>query len=78
MSDVRGRLHLEVWDDEIIVTLPHTSYVVAYYRPANLRHLLAKKLTNEDDPTAPMTSAEFLVEAWRAANDKARQLGWVG
>jgi hypothetical protein len=78
MPDVRGRLRLEVWDDEIIVTLPDTSYVVAYYRPANLRHLLAKRLTNEDDRTAPMTSAEFLVEAWRAANNKARQLGWVG
>jgi len=51
---------------------------MAYYRPANLRHLLAKRLTNEDDRTAPMTSAEFLVEAWRAANNKARQLGWVG
>ena len=77
MPDVWGRLHLEVWDDEIIVTLPDTSYVVTYYRPANSRHLLAKRLTNQDDPRAPMTSAEFLVEAWRAANDEARRLGWV-
>ena len=46
----------EVSDDEIIVTLPDTDYLVTYYRPAYSRYLLTKRLTNEDDPTAPMTS----------------------
>lgn len=72
-----GRLHLEVVDDEIIVTAPFTGYSVAYYKPANSRHLLARKFTNKDDPQAPMTSAEFLAQAWRVANDKARELGWI-
>ena len=26
---------------------------------------------------APMTQAEFLARAWRVANDKARELGWI-
>ena len=25
-----------------------------------------------------MTQAEFLAQAWRLANDKGRELGWVG
>jgi hypothetical protein len=44
------------------VTLPFTSYSVTYYKPANSRHLLARKFTNKDDPQAPMTSAEFLAK----------------
>lgn len=39
--------------------------------------LLAKDIANRDDPDIPMTAAEFLAKAWRAANDKARDLGWI-
>jgi len=35
MTEPWGRLRLEVVDDEIIVTLPFTSYTVTYYKPAN-------------------------------------------
>jgi hypothetical protein len=70
-------LHLEVVDDEIIVTAPSTGYSVTYYKPANSRHLLARKFTNKDDPKAPMTNAEFLTKTWQVANDKARELGWI-
>ena len=31
LSDIQ----LEVWDDEIIVSLPGTNYAVTYYKPAN-------------------------------------------
>ena len=77
MTNAWGSLHIEVVDGEITVTLPFTSYSVTYYKPANSRHLLARKFTNKDDPQAPMTSAEFLAKAWRVANDKARELGWI-
>jgi hypothetical protein len=30
-----------------------------------------------DDPEAPMTLSEFRNLAWAAANDAARQLGWI-
>jgi hypothetical protein len=39
--------------------------------------LLARNIVREDDPRVPMTSTEFLAEAWKVANDKARELGWI-
>ena len=68
---------IEVRDDEIIVTLPGTNYTVTYYKPANSPQLLGKDFPVKDDSRAPMTQAEFLRLAWRAANDKARELGWI-
>jgi hypothetical protein len=73
----RDNLHVEVRGDEIIVTLPLRSHSVTYYKPASSHHLLAKKLTHEDDPRVRMTSAEFLAIAWRLASDKPRELGWI-
>jgi len=70
-------LHVEVRYDEITVTLPFTSYTVTYYKPAKSPQLLAKRFTNKDDPKAVMTSGEFLALAWRVANKKARELGWI-
>jgi hypothetical protein len=63
-------------DDEIIVTLPGTSYTVTFYKPADLPQLLAKGFPVKDDRGAPVTHAEFLVSAWRLGNAKARALGW--
>jgi hypothetical protein len=77
MTSAWVSLHIEVVDDEIIVTAPFTSHSVTYYKPANSRHLLARKFSNKDDPQAAMTSAEFLAKAWRVANDKTRESGWI-
>jgi hypothetical protein len=30
-----------------------------------------------DDPGLGLTSAEFLAKAWKVANEKARELGWI-
>ena len=35
MTDAWGRLHVEVLEDEIIITLPFTNYTVTYYKPAS-------------------------------------------
>jgi hypothetical protein len=70
-------LELEVWDRDVIVTLPGSSYAVTYYKPKNSPQLLAKHIASDDDPGAPMTGAEFLATAWRLANHKARELGWI-
>jgi hypothetical protein len=35
MTDAWGRLHVEVLEDEIIITLPFTNYTVTYHKPAN-------------------------------------------
>jgi hypothetical protein len=70
-------LKIEVCDYEIIVTLPGTSYTVTYYKPAELPQLLAKNFPRKDDNRVPLANAEFLARAWKLANDKARELGWV-
>jgi hypothetical protein len=54
-----------------------TSYSVVYFKRRGSSGLLAKNITNENDPRVPMTSAEFLAKAWKLANDKARELGWI-
>ena len=69
-------LHAEVRDDEIIVTLPGTDYVATYYR-ATPRELLAKSHAGQEADGAPMTLAEFHARAWKLANDKAREMGWI-
>jgi hypothetical protein len=71
----------EVWvrvvDDEIIVTLPHSTYIAIYEMDADLPHLTLKHLSQERDPQSGLTIAEFLGRAWDAANAKARELGWI-
>jgi len=73
----RGSLHIEVVDGEIVVTAPFTSYTVTYYKLAKSPQLLAKRIAIRDDPGSAMTLSEFLARAWKAANDKARELGWI-
>ena len=61
-----------------IVTLPRTSYVVTYCRAAAFpQQLLTKSHSGIEDQGAPMTQAEFHGRAWKLANDKARELGWI-
>ena len=77
MKDKRD-LHVEVQGDDIVVSLPGTSYVVTYYRATAFpQQLLTKSHSGRQDQDAPMTQAEFHARAWKAANDKARELGWI-
>ena len=77
MPNPRAELRVSVVDDEIIVTWPGSFYSVTYYKPEKSPQLLAKRLPDHDDLRFPMTAAEFLVEAWRLANGRARELGWI-
>jgi predicted alpha/beta hydrolase family esterase len=77
MTDTRGSLHIEVVDGEIVVTAPFTSYTVTYYKLAKSPQLLAKRIASRDDPSSAMTLSEFLARAWKAANEKAREPGWI-
>ncbi len=72
-----ANLHVAVWDDELVVSLPQSSYSVTYYKPPHSSGLLAKNIPQGDDPHIEIKLSEFLAEAWRAANDKARELGWI-
>lgn len=66
----------QVVDDEIIVTLPG-SYTVRYYKKENQPQLIARRISDTDDPRITMNLSEFLAKAWKVANDKARELGWI-
>jgi hypothetical protein len=71
-----SELSVQVVDDEIIVTLPGSHYSVTYYKSAKSPQLLARFISDRDDPRVAMSLSEFLALAWRLANDKARELGW--
>jgi len=78
MTSPESALHVEVLDDELVITLPGTSYAVTYYRATAFpQRLLTKSHSGGEDHDAPMTQAEFHGRAWRLANDKARELGWI-
>ena len=70
-------IHLDVRGGDIVVDLPGTSYTATYHKPAVSPQLLAAYLPGEDDARTELTQAEFLARAWRLANDKARELGWI-
>ena len=57
---------VEVQGDDIIVTLPGTSYMVTYYRAAPFpQHLLTKSHSGRKDEDPPMTQAELRRQATR-------------
>jgi hypothetical protein len=70
-------LHVEVEDGEVIVTLPGTRYAVRYYKPANSRQLHGKSFPEEVDRRSPISQAAFVGKAWKVANEKAKELGWI-
>jgi predicted pyridoxine 5'-phosphate oxidase superfamily flavin-nucleotide-binding protein len=72
----RGFL-VEIQNGFIIVRVTGTSYAVMYHKPADSPQLLAKNFPLKDDHRAPMRVAGFLAAAWKLANDKARELGWI-
>jgi hypothetical protein len=68
--------HTEVQDGQIIVTLARTGYCASYRRAANLPQLVRSAFTT-DLSNEPISKEEFFAMAWDAANDKARELGWI-
>jgi hypothetical protein len=64
-------------DPSSTISLPGTSYSVTYFKRANSPQLLAKNIPHRDDLQTPIALSDFLSRAWRVANDKARELGWI-
>jgi hypothetical protein len=75
MTSEPDLLHIEVVDNEIIVSLPKSQLSVTYHKSEKSPQLLAKRITEKYDPRTPMTVSEFLAKAWKLA--KARELGWI-
>jgi hypothetical protein len=70
-------LHVEVRGGEIPVTMPRTTLRVVYGKPHREPTLIAKLNYFPEEQKGPITRAEFLAKGWRAANEKARELGWI-
>jgi len=73
----KSDFRVAVLGDEILVTIPGSIYSVTYYKPEGSPQLLAKRIADQDDLRFRMTAGEFLGTAWRLANNKARELGWI-
>jgi hypothetical protein len=69
-------LHVEIRGGDIVVTLPETIFMVTYFKPAGTSHLIARPNWT-DDPDASIELGDFLARAWKLANAKARELGWI-
>jgi hypothetical protein len=70
-------LRVAVQGREIVVTASNSNYVMTYYLPADSLKLLARRFPRKEDMSVSMTLADFLTAAWKAANDKARDLDWI-
>jgi hypothetical protein len=70
------RLEMKMEGSEFVITMPGTSYQVTFRKLADGPGLSASH-NIRDDRNAPITRSEFLAQAWRLANDKARELGWI-
>ena len=68
-------LHIEAEGDVIIVTLPGTTLRVNYSKPKKSDGLVAFGIHGDKD--AGVSQVDFLTRAWRIANDKVRELGWI-
>jgi hypothetical protein len=64
------RLFVIVTGDEIVVT-SDAGFRAAYCRRPHHPQLIIRRRTDTDDH-------EVIAQAWQAANDKARELGWIG
>jgi hypothetical protein len=68
------QFRVETADEDVVVTLSGTSYMVKYCKadsPAGL-----KLYHSRGDDSAPIHDIHFLARAWQLANAKAKELGW--
>src|SRR6476660_9421189 len=73
-----SKIAVDVSDDEILVTMPGTSFSIIYERTKDNRliasHFSGRKVQDE---RGKMSFPHFLSLAWTAANEKAREIGWI-
>jgi hypothetical protein len=71
----RSNLKVEVQGSYILVAMRGTCLRVKCRKQE--APWLATEEYGPDDPEATITPSEFRALAWTAANDAARQLGWI-
>ena len=77
-SLARSKIAVEVLDDEILVTMPGTSFSIVYVRTKDdqlvASYFSGRKIRDERNR---VSFAHFLSLAWAAANEKAKEIGWI-
>jgi hypothetical protein len=71
------KIVVEVKGGEILVTMPGTSLSVVYEKTED-NQLLANSFSARKDENRKLSLPKFLALAWTAANEKAKQIGWIG
>jgi hypothetical protein len=64
----KDRFVVVVQDGDLIVS--GSGFYAVYCKPTNQPQLILRRRSDTDDH-------ELLARAWQAANDKARELGWI-
>jgi hypothetical protein len=74
----KSKIAVEVFDEEILVTMPGTSFSIVYEKTKH-NQLIASSFSGRkmQDERCSVRFPQFLSLAWKAANDKARLLGWI-
>jgi hypothetical protein len=74
----KPKLTVEVLGPDIVVKMPGTSCRVVYTKTEDNK-LIASTFTSakEPDEKRGITFSRFLALAWTAANEKAREIGWI-
>jgi len=74
----RSKIAVEVLDGEILVTMPGTSFSIVYERTKDnlliASYFSGRKVQDEENK---VSFPRFLSLAWTAANEKAREIGWI-
>ena len=70
------QIKVDVEDGRIVVTLPGTTFQATYFKQPEEPQIRQHEAMTGDSG-ADISRKEFEVLAWKAAEDKARELGWI-
>ena len=73
----KQKVVVRVAGNKIIVTLPGTNFNGTYERSSDGPGLVVRSFGGRRDEGDKVKLPVFLASAWTAANDKARELGWI-
>jgi hypothetical protein len=77
MTNFDPKLAVLVSGNEVVVVFDRVDLYGDLLQGRGSQGLFAKNIANKNDPRIPMTAAEFLAKAWKAANHKAKELRWI-
>jgi hypothetical protein len=74
----KPKLTVEVSGADIVVTLPGTGCRVAYTKSEDNKLIVSSfSASRVPEEKRKISFPQFLALAWRAANDRAKEIGWI-